>query len=114
MDEAVRFVGPDDFDFPWTMAEHGARFHAVPEALYLARDHREGFRLTTHVPRSVQERELRRIFRKHGLPRAAARRRIAKARETYLRQCLYRNRLDRLLKRRSGFDARSGWREPYE
>ena len=114
MDESLRFVGPDDFDFPWTMAEHGARFHAIPDALYLHRDHREGFRLTTHVPRSVQERELKRIFRKHGLPKATARRRIGKARETYLRQCLYRNRLDRALKRRRAHDARSGWRETYE
>src|SRR5205085_12066118 len=24
MDESLNSVGPDDFDFPWTMAEHGA------------------------------------------------------------------------------------------
>ena len=41
MDESMNNVGPDDYDFPWTMAEHGARFHAIPEALYLYRDHRD-------------------------------------------------------------------------
>ena len=113
MDETLRWVGPDDFDFPWTMAEHGAVLHPMPETLYLYRDHRAAFRLTTHVPRRDQERELRRIFAKHGLPRAVARRRIQKARRTYLRQCLYRSRLDRFLKLRVGIDPRRGWRETY-
>ena len=113
VDERIRFHGPDDYDFPWTMAEHGARFRAVPDALYLYRDHREAFRLTTHVPLSVQTRELRRMLRKHGLSRRAARQRIAKARATYLQQAVYRSRLDRWRKQRAGFDPRAGWREPY-
>lgn len=113
LDERIRHHGPDDFDFPWTLAEHGARFHAVDEPLYLFRDHREGPRLTTHVPRSVQERELRHIFRKHGLPRAQARARLLRARRTYLRQALFRSRLHRFVKERMGFDPRRGWREPY-
>jgi glycosyltransferase involved in cell wall biosynthesis len=99
LDERSRSVGPDDFDFPWTMAEHGARFQAVDACLYLYRDHRDGTRLTTHVSRRVHERELRRIFRKHGLTRAESRHRIDKARRTYLRQCLYRSAFDERLRR---------------
>jgi glycosyltransferase involved in cell wall biosynthesis len=113
VDERIRFHGPDDYDFPWTMAEHGARLLPVPEPLYLYRDHRESFRLTTHVPLSVQTRELRRVLRKHGLSRRATRQRIARARATYLQQALYRSRLDRWWKRRSAFDPRTGWRESY-
>src|SRR4051812_20519148 len=45
LDERSRSVGPDDLDFPWTMAEHGALFGAVGECLYLYRDHRSGERL---------------------------------------------------------------------
>jgi glycosyltransferase involved in cell wall biosynthesis len=113
LDEAIRHMGPDDYDFPWTMAEQGARFVAVPEPLYRLRDHRDSFRLTTHVPRSVHVRELRRVLRKHGVGRLETERRILGARRGYLRQCLYRNRLDRWLKERLGHDARRGWREPY-
>ena len=114
MDESLNSVGPDDFDFPWTMAEHGAVFVALPECLYLYRDHRELFRLTTHLSRSTHERELRRILRKHGLSRAEIRVRVAQARESYLQQCLYRSPLDRALKRlRGGLDPREGWRESY-
>ena len=72
MDESLNSVGPDDLDFPWTMAEYGATFGAIDECLYLYRDHRADFRLTTHLPRSVHRRELARIFRKHGLPDALA------------------------------------------
>jgi glycosyltransferase involved in cell wall biosynthesis len=113
MDESIRHHGPDDFDFPWTMAEHGAVFHAVPEPLYVFRDHRAGFRLTTHVPRTVQERELRAILRKHGVPRAQARRRIQRARRQYLFQSLYRGPLDRLVRERIGLGPRGGAREQY-
>jgi glycosyltransferase involved in cell wall biosynthesis len=113
MDESLNSIGADDFDFPWTMHDHGAELVAVPECLYIARDHRQYFRLTTHVPRRTQERELRRIMRKHGAGRRAIRRRIAIARDSYLRQCLYANRFDRWLKRRRGFDPHLGWREPF-
>jgi glycosyltransferase involved in cell wall biosynthesis len=34
MDESLNSIGPDDFDFPWSMAEHGAVFQAVRECLY--------------------------------------------------------------------------------
>jgi glycosyltransferase involved in cell wall biosynthesis len=115
MDESLNSVGPDDYDFPWTMAEHGAVFVAVPECLYIYRDHREVFRLTTHLSLSTHTRELRRILRKHGAGRAEVRRRVAEARRTYLQQCLYRSPLDRMLKRlRGADDAHAGWRESYD
>lgn len=113
LDERSRSVGPDDFDFPWTMAEHGARFCAVDACLYLYRDHRSGERLTTHIPVSVHVRELRRIFRKHGLDRDVTERRIDEARATYLRQCLYRNRPERWLRELAHRPPRHVWRETY-
>ena len=113
MDESLNNVGPDDYDFPWTMAEHGARFHAIPEALYLYRDHRDAARLTTHLPLSVHLRETRRILRKHGASREEIEARLADARASYLRQCLYRNRAEKWLKQLIGHEARRGWRETY-
>jgi glycosyltransferase involved in cell wall biosynthesis len=114
LDETIANVAPDDWDFPWSMAEHGATFMSVPGCLYLHRDHREGFRLTTHLPRSRHVRELRRMLRKHGVGRFRTEREILAAKRGYLRQCLYRNSLDRWLKQKLGFDPRRGWREPYE
>ena len=113
VDESLNNFGSDDYDFPWTMLEHGAVFHPVPRPLYIVRDHRDGYRLTTHVPRSVQRRELARIFEKHGVPRDIARRRIRDATRGYLKQSLFRNRLHRWILERMGFDPRRGWREPY-
>jgi hypothetical protein len=81
------------------MAERGAHFGAVDACLYAYRDHRDGERLTTHLPRSVHVRELRRILRKHGLSRGEVRVRVRRAERTYLRQCIYRSRLDRWLRR---------------
>lgn len=89
MDETLNSVGPDDFDFPWSMAEAGAAFHPIADCLYLYRDHLACFRLTTHLPRSVHASEIRRIMRKHGAGLFATERRVAHARRTYLRQCLY-------------------------
>jgi len=113
MDESLNNVGPDDYDFPWTMAEHGARFHAIPEALYLYRDHRDAERLTTHLPLSVHLKEIKRILQKHGASPDETKKMLAHARSTYLRQCLYRNRADRWLKELIGHKARRGWRETY-
>jgi GT2 family glycosyltransferase len=110
MDESLNSVGVDDFDFPWTMAESGARFGAIPECLYVYRDHRDCFRLTTHLPRNHHRREVARIMRKHGVARPAIRRVVDDAGKTYLGQCLYRSRTDRLLKRVRGHDPRRGWR----
>jgi len=103
MDETLNSVGADDFDFPWLMAEQGAVFHAVPDCLYLYRQHRSCYRLTTHLPRSVHARELRRILRKHGVGWLATQRAVLAGRHGYMRQCLYRSPVDRWLKRRVGF-----------
>jgi len=111
VDESLPPHGSDDWDFPWSLAEAGARFMAVPEVVYVFRDHRDTFRLTTHVPRSVQVRAMRRILRKHGVGWVQRELRVAVAKRGYLRQSLYRSPLDRWLKERRGFDARSGWRE---
>lgn len=113
IDESVNSVGPDDYDFPWTMAESGARFHAVDECLYVYRDHRQAFRLTTHLPLSVHTRELVRIFRKHGVGWVATLRYVRRARRDYLRQCLYRNRVHRWMVERLGVGTVRVWREPY-
>jgi glycosyltransferase involved in cell wall biosynthesis len=113
LDETLDSVGPDDYDFPWSMAESGARFMAVPECLYLYRDHRDGFRLTTHLPRSTHTRALRRIMRKHGVGRLRTEYVVAAAKRGYLRQCLYRSRLDRRLKELRGHETHDGWRLPW-
>jgi glycosyltransferase involved in cell wall biosynthesis len=113
-DESLGPHAVDDYDFPWSLAEAGAQFMAVPDCLYLVRDHRDGFRLTTHVPRSVQLRTLRRIMGKHGVERARVNSILSEAKREYLRQCLYRSRLDRWLKQRLRHDPELGWRQSYE
>jgi glycosyltransferase involved in cell wall biosynthesis len=114
MDETSRSIGPDDFDFPWMMAEHDARFSAVQECLYLYRDHRTGYRLTTHLPRSLHRSELRRVLRKHGLGRIEIEKRVWRANRGYLRECLYRSRLDRWWKERSrSVKDDPPWRQTY-
>jgi Glycosyl transferase family 2 len=112
-DESLGSVGVDDFDFPWTMAEQGAVFEAVPECLYVVRDHRQTFRLTTHLTLSHHKRELGRIMAKHGADRVTIEARVARAERTYLRQCLYRSRADKWIQTLRGHDPQVGWREPY-
>jgi glycosyltransferase involved in cell wall biosynthesis len=113
LDESLNSVGPDDYDFPWTMADHGARFRAVPECLYVYRDHRQTYRLTTHLTLSHHSRELVRIMRKHGVPWWTTLARVRAARRGYLRQCLYRNALDKWVHERFGLAPRRIWRERY-
>jgi glycosyltransferase involved in cell wall biosynthesis len=113
LDASLPPIGIDDYDFPWSLAEAGARFMAVPDCLYLVRDHRDGFRLTTHVPLSVHVRALRRIMQKHGVGEAQVESWITEAKQGYLRQCLYRSRVDRWLKQALRHDPRRGWRESY-
>jgi glycosyltransferase involved in cell wall biosynthesis len=113
VDETLNNFGSDDYDFPWTMLEHGAIFRAIPKALYIVRDHRDGYRLTTHVPQSIQRRELRRILEKHGLPPALIRHRIRRDGRDFLRQSLFRTPVHRWIRELIGFDPHSGWREPY-
>ena len=115
MDESLNDVGPDDYDFPWTMFECGARFHAVEECLYEYRDHRDTYRLTTHLPRSVHLKELRKILEKHGVASPQISEHLGRAKRLFLRQCLFRNRFDRWLKEQIvGINPAKGWRERYE
>lgn len=113
MDESLNSVGPDDYDFPWTMLEHGAVFQAVHDCLYLYRDHRDGFRLTTHLPRSVHLRELRRILRKHGVSEPLIKQRLRLSRRGYLRECLYRNELHRRIMALLHLTPKRAWRQEY-
>ena len=113
MDESLDSVGVDDFDFPWSMAEGGASFRAIPNCLYVYRDHRECFRLTTHLPRDHHKREIARILRKHEVDASSIAAQVAGAERSYLRQCVYDSRLDRWLKRVARHDPRAGWRETY-
>jgi glycosyltransferase involved in cell wall biosynthesis len=113
MDESLNSVGSDDYDFPWCMAEKGAVFMAIKECLYLYRDHRECYRLTTHLPRSVHRAEIARILEKHGAERAEVRTAVRNASRSFLRQCLYGSRLDQWVKEKLGYDARRGWRMKY-
>jgi glycosyltransferase involved in cell wall biosynthesis len=114
MDERIATAGPDDYDFPWTMLERGATIRAIHECLYVYRDHRDAFRNTTHIPRSVHLRMLRYILRKHGVRGALIRKKLRHAKRHYLRQCLYRNQLDKRIKLFFGFKASRGWRETYQ
>ncbi len=113
IDESLPPVGIDDFDFPWSMAEAGAAFVSIPECLYVYRDHRESFRLTTHLPLATHRRGLAAIMRKHGVDEEAIESTVARAERGYLRQCLYRSQFDRRLKALGGYDTRDGWRERY-
>jgi glycosyltransferase involved in cell wall biosynthesis len=113
LDESLNSVGPDDYDFPWTMAENGARFRAIEECLYFYRDHRDCFRLTTHLPLSVHKRECNRIFKKHGVGWRDRRRYLARAQQSFMRQCLFRNLPDKWMKELFGYDAYRGWRAVY-
>lgn len=114
MDENRGPHGADDYDFPWSMAESGCRFQAVEECLYYYRDHREGYRLTTHVPLDEQIAELRAIWRKHGVTAEEMERMLQARTSGYLRQALYTDEADRARKEAEGYDIRSGWRLPGE
>ncbi len=90
LDEALLPVGPDDYDFPWIMAERGARFKAIKECLYFYRVHDKCYRLMTHLPLEIHTRELDRIMKKHGVPRWRRLISLQRAKWSFLRQCLYR------------------------
>ncbi len=103
----------DDYDFPWTMAEQGARFKAVPECLYYYRNHLRCHRFTTHRPLSVTKRGIRMILRKH---------RVGLIRRTFIvakmswrgslgQQCLYRNVATRWVHDKLGDNMRRRWRQ---
>ena len=114
LDESLNFVGPDDYDFPWTMADNGATFQAIRECLYYYRNHCRVYRLTTHVPLSVNKREVRRILKKHGVG-FFERNRIVRSRErsgSLGAQCIFRSSLDKWIKGILGYDARKDWKQP--
>ncbi len=113
IDEDLGIHGADDYDFPWSMAEAGCNFKAIPECLYYYRDHREHYRLTTHVPLDQQKEELTKIFRKHGLSPDEIRAELDSRSAGYLRQALFADEEDKIRKERVGFDAQLGWREGY-
>ena len=104
---------PDDYDFPWTMAERGAVFKAVGECLYFIRDHCAYYRRTTHIPLSVVKRGIRRILQKHGIGFLTRYVIVTKRRRVSLgEQCIYRNAFDRWLKKLLRLDPRRSWRRP--
>ncbi len=114
IDEGLGLHGADDYDFPWCMAEAGCVFRAIPECLYFYRDHREHFRLTTHIPLAVQLGELRKIWRKHGMTEEEIETQMENRLSGYLNQALYADWDDKRRKEQSGFDIRTGWRARYK
>jgi glycosyltransferase involved in cell wall biosynthesis len=114
MDESLGPHAGDDYDFAWSMAEAGYVFRTIPDCLYSYRDHREHYRLTTHVPLDVQTSELARILAKHGVPEERARAELERRRRLYLRQALYATEPDRRRKEAEEHDVRAGWRQSYD
>src|SRR5262249_32115400 len=76
--------GCDDFDFPWVMAEAGARFHPIHECLYHYRNHQEFSRLTTHTPVARHVEGLTAMFRKHRVPEPVLSRYLRRALAGYI------------------------------
>jgi hypothetical protein len=112
VDEAFSTQGPDDYDFPWSMFEHGARFHALPECLYVYRNHCDGVRMTTHDPRTVQLLTARKMLRKHGVGFWRSWIMIyAKWRGGLASQSIYSSRLTQRFYRLVGHDAAKSWRQ---
>jgi glycosyltransferase involved in cell wall biosynthesis len=112
VDEAFSTQGPDDYDFPWSMFEYGARFKALPECLYIYRNHCDGFRLTTHDPTTVQLLTARRMLRKHGVGFWRSLMMIySKWRGGLGSQSIYSSRLSRRFHRFVGSDAEKQWRQ---
>ena len=112
VDEAFSTQGPDDYDFPWSMFEYGARFKALPECLYIYRNHCDGFRLTTHDPTTVQLLTARRMLRKHGVGFWRSFMMIySKWRGGLGSQSIYSSRLSRRFHRFVGSDAEKQWRQ---
>lgn len=113
MDESLGPHGADDYDFSWSMAEAGCSFKAVAECLYYTRDHREHYRLTTHVPLRTQVEELQKIWRKHGMTEKEIEYQTEVRTKDYLRQALYVDEEDKRKKDGEGYDIRQGWKLNY-
>jgi glycosyltransferase involved in cell wall biosynthesis len=105
----------DDYDFPWIMAESGATFKAVKECLYYYRNHLECERLTTHRPLTVTKRGIRKILKKHGVGIFSRIWIVEKMRicGSLGQQCIYRNRLERWIKKKLQFDSRRRWKQQH-
>ena len=113
LDESLSsLVGPDDYDFPWTMAENGATFKAVDACLYYYRSHCECPRLTTHTPLTVKVREVGRILKKHEVGRGQ--RLLIQGRKMLQARIgspsLYRSALDKWLLEKVGVDGQRRWK----
>ena len=113
LDESLTsLVGPDDYDFPWTMAENGATFKSIPECLYYYREHCQSYRLTTHTPLTVNRREVARILKKHHVGIWGRMLRLIKLRtESRIGSpYLYRNTFDKWITDQLGYDVRRRWK----
>lgn len=108
IDESV-LKAQDDYDFPWTMAENGARFKAVKECLYYYRNHLECERLTTHRPLSVTKRAIRGILKKHGVGLFSRIFIVETMRHkgSLGKQCIYRNTFRTVDKRKIAFRSQT-------
>lgn len=84
MDVTFSLHSCDDYDFPWNMAEAGAKFQAISECLYYYRVHHESPRLTTHVPITKQIEIIKIMFRKHGASESEISRYLQRAVGNYL------------------------------
>ncbi len=113
VDESIGLTGPDDYDFPWVMVEQGASFKAVPECLYLYRNHCECSRLTSHQPLSTSKKGTRGILKKHGVGFFERTMIIAKKRryKALGAQCVYRNPLDKWVKEKFNYDPKRSWKQ---
>ncbi len=111
IDESI-IRGPDDYDFPWTLAEYGASFMPVNESLYLMRNHCRIHRLTTHTPRTRIKRDLRKILKKHGVGPFERWRIVHRkcTKGTAGNQAIYRSTLDRWLCKILGIDGKTRWK----
>lgn len=83
MDEKLGLIAADDLDFSWSMFEGGMKFKAIPDFLYIHRRHPFP-RLSTHVPLSSQQDQLRIILRKHKVPEDIIESQIKIRTEAYL------------------------------
>lgn len=113
MDESLGLHGGDDYDFPWCMAEAGFKFKAIPECLYYYRDHRDHYRLTTHVPLETQINELKKIWEKHCLTEKEIDEQIRRRTSGYLKQALYLDEVDKKKKEKENYDIKKVWRQTY-
>jgi len=112
IDETI-FKAPDDYDFPWTMAENHAVFKAVKECLYYHRNHCEYYRKTTHIPASKARNDILKTLKKHGVGVIQRNYIVWKNRikGRLVDQSIYRNKLDRWVKETLSIDAKGSWKQ---